>query len=109
MKGYYPSEHGVASIFDIRTNGGRDTASGVKLENHGNMVAHKTYPFGTKLSITNLKTRKTTTGIVVDRGPFVKGRIIDLTPGVAEKIGLTKKQGMVPVEIHVVGKAKLGK
>jgi rare lipoprotein A len=100
-------ETGIASIYSIRCNHGKTTASGVALSDHGNMVAHKTYPFGTKLLITNLKNNQSTVGIVYDRGPYVSGRIIDLTPSIANKIGLTRKQGLTKVRIEVVGKIKL--
>jgi rare lipoprotein A len=99
-------ETGIASMYSTACNGNK-TASGVKLVNNSNMVAHKTLPFGTKLKITNLKNGKSTIGVVVDRGPFIKKRIVDLTHGVSEKIGLTKKQGITPVKIEVVGKVKI--
>lgn len=102
-------EHGKASIYTINSNGGTKTASGVKLENHSNMVAHKTLPFGTKLKITNLHNNKTTEAIVVDRGPYIRGRIIDLTTGVANILGITRKQGVANVKIEVVGKIQLNK
>ena len=67
------------------------------------MVAHKYLPFGTLVKITNLKNNKTTTATVVDRGPFVKGRIVDLTLGVANKLGFSMKQGITTVRVEVVG------
>lgn len=102
-------EQGIASIYTVQSNHGKTTASGVELTNTGNMVAHKQHPFGTKLLITNLKNQKSAIGIVVDRGPFIKGRIVDLTPGIASKLGLTKRQGITMVKVMVVGKMKLVK
>lgn len=100
-------EHGIASIYSTICNGGTKTASGVKLQNNTNMVAHKTLPFGTKVKITNKKTGKVAEGVVVDRGPYIKGRIIDVTHGVASKLGLTKKQGITSVKVEVIGKVKI--
>jgi len=99
-------QHGKASIYTTQCNGGTRTASGVKLTNNSNMIAHRTLPFGTEVKITNIKNGKTTVGIVRDRGPFIRGRIVDLTVGVANKIGLTKKQGICNVKIEVIGKVK---
>jgi rare lipoprotein A len=102
-------EHGKASIYSTACNGGTKTASGIKLVNNSNHIAHKSLKFGTKVKITNLKNGKTAEGVVVDRGPFIKGRIVDLTYGVANKIGLTKKQGITSVKVEVIGKVSLKK
>jgi rare lipoprotein A len=98
------AEQGKASIYSTRCNKGSRTASGVSLKNDSDMVAHKSLPFGTVVKITNLKNNKTTTATVVDRGPFVKGRILDLTMGVADKLGFSMKQGITVVRVEVVGK-----
>lgn len=100
-------EYGKASIYSTSTNRGTKTASGIKLEDQAEMVAHKHHPFGTILKITNLNNKKWTLGVVVDRGPFVKGRIVDLTTGVANKLLITKKQGLAPVKVEVVGKVNI--
>ena len=71
------------------------------------MVAHKTLPFGTKVKITNVSNGKTSEAIVVDRGPFVRGRIIDVTRLVAQQLGFSYKQGIAKVKIEVIGKIKL--
>ena len=97
-------EQGKASIYSTRCNKGSRTASGVALKNDSDMVAHKTLPFGTVVKITNLKNNKTTTATVVDRGPFVKGRIVDMTLGVANKLGFGMNQGITVVRVEVVGK-----
>src|SRR3972149_6421157 len=83
-------EQGKASLYSTSCNGGSRTASGIRLVNNSDMIAHKTLPFGTLVKITNLKNNKSTTARVVDRGPYVRGRIVDLTMGVANKIGFTK-------------------
>jgi rare lipoprotein A len=100
------AEQGKASIYSTGTNHGTRTASGVRLKNDSDMVAHKTLPFGTLVKITNLKNNKTTTATVVDRGPFIKGRILDVTKGVANKLGFTVNQGITVVRVEVVGKVK---
>jgi len=97
------AEQGKASIYSTGCNNGTRTASGVSLKNDSDMVAHKYLPFGTLVKITNLKNNKTTTATVVDRGPFVKGRIVDLTLGVANKLGFSMKQGITTVRVEVVG------
>jgi rare lipoprotein A len=97
-------EQGKASIYTTSCNGGTKTASGIRLVNDSNMIAHKTLPFGTLVKITNLKNNKSTTAKVVDRGPFVKGRIVDVTTGVANALGFTKKQGITTVRVEVVAK-----
>ncbi len=97
-------EQGKASIYTTSCNGGTRTASGIRLVNNSNMIAHKSLPFGTMVKITNLKNNKVTIATVVDRGPFKKGRIIDMTLGVANSLGFTKKQGITIVRIEVVGK-----
>ena len=102
-------EEGVASIYTVRSNHGRTTASGIALVDNANMVAHKTYPFGTKLLITNVENSQSAVGIVVDRGPYVAGRIVDVTLGIAEKMGLAKTKGITKVKIMVVGKVDLKK
>lgn len=100
------AQHGKASIYTTKCNGGTKTASGTTLSNNSNMIAHRTLPFGTEVLITNKHNGKSTIGIVRDRGPFIRGRIVDLTLGVADKIGLTKKQGICNVKLEVVGKIK---
>jgi rare lipoprotein A len=100
-------QYGKASIYSTSCNGGSRTASGVRLKNDSNMVAHKTLPFGTKIKITNVSNGKTIEAIVVDRGPFVKGRILDVTRTVAKQLGFSYTQGIAKVKIEVVGKIKL--
>lgn len=78
---------------------GRKTSNGERLHHDSMTCAHRTYPFGTRLKVTNLSNGKTVVVRVNDRGPFRKGRIIDLSWGAAKKIGmLTKGITMVTVE-----------
>lgn len=99
---------GKASWYSISCNGGTKTSSGIKLNNNLHTVAHKTLPMGTKLKITNLKNGKSTIAIVTDRGPYIKGRIVDVTVGIAERLGF-KRQGVADVKIEVVGNVKIAK
>jgi len=65
-------------------------------------AAHRTLPFGTMVRVTNTGTGKSVVVRINDRGPFVKGRIIDLTPGAARAIGIA---GLGAVTVDVVGKS----
>ena len=96
-------EHGKASWYSIRTNYGTRTASGQRLTNHGATAAHKTLPMGTKVKVTNLNNGKSEVVTINDRGPYIKGRIIDLTIGAAERLGF-HKQGLAPVKVEVLRK-----
>jgi len=102
------TETGKASWYSTKCNGGTRTASGQKLVNSANTAAHKTLPMGTQIKVTNLKNGKSEICTINDSGPFVKGRIVDVTIGVAEKLGF-KKSGVTTVKIEVVGKVKLNK
>jgi rare lipoprotein A len=76
---------GLASWYKM----GRVTANGERYKPMGFTAAHRKLPFGTKLRVTNLRTGKSVVVRVNDRGPFIKGRIIDLSMGAAKAIGLT--------------------
>lgn len=80
---------------------GRKTASGETFNKWDFTCAHKKLPFGTKLKVTNLKNRKSVVVRVNDRGPFVKGRIVDLSYAAAKKIGMVK-DGVVKVKIEII-------
>lgn len=98
-------EQGKASWYSIKTNYGTETASGQKLCNNAPTAAHKTLPMGTKVRVINLDNNKSEVVTINDRGPFKKGRIIDVTVGTAEKLGFVKR-GIVPVKIEVLSEAK---
>jgi rare lipoprotein A len=82
---------------------GRPTASGETFDMHAMTCAHKEYPFGTRLKVTNTANGKSVECIVNDRGPFVKGRDIDLSYAAARKIDLVGS-GTAPVLIEVQGR-----
>ncbi|WAC40430.1 septal ring lytic transglycosylase RlpA family protein [Pedobacter sp. SL55] len=92
------SQTGKASYYADKFNG-RKTASGVTFRNSKKIAAHKTLPFGTKVKVTNLSNGKSTKVVIQDRGPFVAGRIIDLSKKSAKKIGLVN-QGVGNVKIE---------
>ena len=68
---------------------GKKTASGQVFNMYGLTAAHKSLKFGTKAKITNLKNRKSVIVLINDRGPYIKGRIIDLSVGAKRAIGMS--------------------
>ena len=89
------------SFYSIRTNGGRHTASDERLSNGANTAAHKTLPMGTMVKVTNLINGRSEVVRINDRGPYIKGRIIDVTVGVAKKLDFINA-GVVPVEVEIL-------
>jgi rare lipoprotein A len=79
------------------------TASGARFNPSGMTAAHRTLPFGTRVLVTHLASGRSVTVTINDRGPFVKGRIIDLSRGAASALGITKA-GVARVEISVIGR-----
>jgi len=98
-------QHGKASWYSIRTNRGTKTASGQRLCNFGYTAAHKTLPMGTKVRVINESNGKCEVVTINDRGPFIKGRIIDVTIGSAERLGFASR-GITKVRVEVLGKIK---
>ena len=96
---------GKASWYGIRCNGGTHTASGERLRNDAATAAHKTLPMGTKVRVTNLSNGKSEVVRITDRGPYKKGRVIDVTEGVAQRLGFFAR-GIVPVKVEVLKKPK---
>ncbi|MBL7685247.1 MAG: septal ring lytic transglycosylase RlpA family protein [Deltaproteobacteria bacterium] len=80
---------------------GRKTASGERFKKHLLTCAHRSLPFGTELLVTNLENGKSVEVIVNDRGPFVRDRILDLSPAAAKEIGLIHS-GSAKVELKVL-------
>jgi rare lipoprotein A len=90
---------GKASIYaDKFAN--RKMANGKPMNPKGDNAASKTLPLGTRALVTNLQTGKSAVVTIEDRGPYVDGRIVDLSPATAEKIGLERRQGLAPVEVR---------
>lgn len=95
-----PIEKGLASYYDDSFHG-RKTASGEKYDKNQLTAAHKTLPFGTKVSVRNPANGKSVTVVVNDRGPYIKGRVIELSKKAAQQIDLVKVS-VAPVEITVM-------
>ena len=91
---------GTASFYG-KGFAGKPTASGEIFNPSAMTAAHKTYPFGTKVRVVNLKNNIAVLVRINDRGPFVEGRIIDLSQGAAEKIGMVN-DGLTRVRIEVL-------
>ena len=81
------TEEGYASYYADKFNG-RQTASGEVFNNLKYTAAHKKLPFGTMVKVTNLANGKSVIVRINDRGPFVSGRIIDLTRAAATTLGM---------------------
>lgn len=91
---------GMASYYADRFDG-LPTASGEAYRKDQLTAAHRTLPFGTMIKITNLKNGKFIIARVNDRGPHVKGRIVDVSKAAAEKLGFIR-QGVARVQVEVV-------
>jgi rare lipoprotein A len=91
------AQEGIASVYS-----GERTANGEYAHATGLTAAHRTLPFGTKVRVTNHQTGRSVVVRINDRGPFVSGRIIDLTPAGARALGM---DGLAHVSVDVVGKS----
>jgi rare lipoprotein A len=92
---------GVASVYS--TESGSGTASGQKLNPEALTAAHRTLPFGTKVRVTNRKNGRSVVVTINDRGPFVGGRVIDLTPAAARELGFS---GLTQVSLDILGRER---
>jgi rare lipoprotein A len=94
------TQAGTASYYHDRFHG-RRTASGTRYNKNALSAAHKTLPLGSKVKVTDSRTGRSVVVKINDRGPFVKGRVIDLSRAAAREIGLTKK-GLAKVKVEVL-------
>ena len=103
---FYPhyTETGIASWYGEDFHG-RPTASGVIYDMYGLTAAHKTLPLQTMVHVTNLNNGKSVDVKINDRGPFVEGRIIDLSYGAAKVIGMLEA-GVSKVSMEIIGATK---
>jgi rare lipoprotein A len=97
------TQHGKASWYSVKTNSGTRTASGERLSNSAATAAHKTLPLGTQVRVTNLANGKSEIVRITDRGPYIRGRIIDVTIGCAERLGFVSR-GVTSVKVEVLKK-----
>jgi rare lipoprotein A len=88
---------GLASFYSYDPH----TASGEKFDKNELTAAHRTLPFGTRLRVTDVDTGRSVTVRVNDRGPFVRGRVVDVSASAAETLGITGK-GVAKVKVDVV-------
>lgn len=94
-------EKTLASYYHDKFNG-RKTASGSIFNNKNYTAAHKTLPFGTKVRVTNLKNSKEIIVEINDRGPFIKGRQLDLSKKAFMDLAQNKNNGILNVKIEVL-------
>ena len=95
------AESGIASVYKYS---GTKTASGQRSNPAGLTAAHRKLPFGTMVKVTNRRNGKTVTVRINDRGPFIRGRVIDLTPAGARQLGFS---GLAPVTLSVLGRGQV--
>ena len=91
------AQSGIASVYAYR---GGKTASGERASPGALTAAHRSLPFGSRVRVTNRRNGKSVVVRINDRGPFVRGRIIDLTPAGARALGFN---GLAPVSLERVG------
>jgi rare lipoprotein A len=93
-------ESGKASFYNKKYHS-QKTASGERYDHNANTAAHRKIPFGTNVKVTNVKNGKSVVVKINDRGPFVKGRIIDLSGAAFSSIG-KMKSGVIQVNIEII-------
>jgi rare lipoprotein A len=98
QRGY--TEEGKASYYSRKLQG-HTMANGEPYKRQKLTAAHRTLPLGTKVKVTNLKTHKSVKVKITDRGPFVRGRIVDLSEAAAKRLDYIKA-GVVPVKVKVI-------
>ena len=96
----YPAAAGQTGLASYYKSG-KTTANGEAFKPNGFTAAHRTFPFGTIVRVTNLKSGKSVVVRINDRGPFIRKRIIDLSLGAARKIGLTQT-GVAKVRVDKI-------
>ncbi len=102
--GKFITETGKASYYGNEFNG-KKTANGQTFNKNALTAAHKTLPFGTVVKVTNVSNGKTVTVVINDRGPYAKGRIIDLSEKAAASIDMVN-QGVAEVKLKYKRKKK---
>jgi rare lipoprotein A len=92
-----PQARGHASFYSEGTK----TASGERFQPSAMTAAHRTLPFGTKVRVTDVHSKRSVVVRINDRGPFIKGRIIDVSRGAASKLGMIGR-GVAMVDLQII-------
>jgi rare lipoprotein A len=90
------AQSGIASVYSTKHS--TKMANGTRMTDYALTAAHRTLPFGTKVRVTHSKSGRSVIVTITDRGPFVRGRIIDLAPAAARLLGIS---GLAPVIIAI--------
>jgi rare lipoprotein A len=96
---------GVASYYGDRFHG-RTTASGARFDKNALTAAHKSLEFGTRVTVTNKVNGRSVDVVITDRGPYIRGRTIDLSKAAAREIGMLGA-GVAPVRMEISGSSSL--
>lgn len=94
------TQTGLAAVYSKRLNG-RTTASGQRYNQNALTAAHQTLPFGSRVKVTNTKNNRSVVVTINDRGPTQAGRILDLSPAAAARLGM-RRPGLMEVKMEVV-------
>lgn len=98
------AQRGIASYYHPERFTGRPMANGVRFDPNSNSAAHRSLPFGTVVEVTNLRNGRSRIVVIEDRGPFIAGRIIDLSPRIAGELGMLEA-GLAQVEVRPISEA----
>lgn len=101
VKNLRKAAQGIASWYGPGFHG-RRTASGERFNQHDFTAAHRSLPFGTRVMVTNMRNGRSVVVRINDRGPHIRGRILDLSAGAARAIGV-KSSGIAPIRFQIVG------
>ncbi|MFN3348596.1 septal ring lytic transglycosylase RlpA family protein [Pseudorhodoplanes sp.] len=95
--------NGIASVYGTKGDryAGAKTASGERMNPGAMTAAHRSLPFGTMVRVTHKRNGRSVVVRINDRGPFIRGRVIDLSPRAASALGFS---GLAPVSLSLVGK-----
>ncbi|WP_170984870.1 septal ring lytic transglycosylase RlpA family protein [Roseomonas sp. AR75] len=95
-------QRGEASYYHPHRFTGRRMANGDRFDPQSNAAAHRTLPLGTLVEVTNVETGATQVVVIEDRGPYARGRILDVSPRVAEELGMIE-DGTATVRLRTLG------
>lgn len=101
VKNLRKAAQGIASWYGPGFHG-RRTASGERFNQNALTAAHRSLPFGTRVMVTNMRNGRSVVVRINDRGPHIRGRILDLSAGAAKAIGV-KSSGLAPISFQILG------